>query len=257
MGKRGMCIARLNKDGELYAESFARVTSISLDPIEKKPLRHFHPGSLILSLGSYGCNFRCDFCQNHEISMGEAQWQAIQPEEVAALSLRYASEGNIGVAFTYNEPLIGYEYVRECAALIHGQGQKNVLVTNGFINPEPLEALLPLIDAMNIDLKGFTAQFYKDIRGKLEAVKATIAAASHACHVEVTTLVIPGKNDSAAEMESLAKWISSVDQGVPLHITRFFPRHRMSALPPTPLSTLLALTDIAKKHLPYVHLGNC
>lgn len=257
MGKRGMCIARLNREGKLYAESFGRITSISLDPIEKKPLLHFHPGSRILSLGRYGCNFRCSFCQNHEISMREAQWKFIAPEEVAALSLQYAPKGNIGVAFTYNEPLIGYEYVRECAALIRGQNQRNVLVTNGFINQKPLKALLPLFDAMNIDLKGFSSRFYKELQGELDVVKKTIAAAAQACHVEVTALVIPGKNDGTEEMESLAKWLSRVDKTIPLHVTRFFPQYKMSDLMPTPLSTLRALADIAKGYLQYVHLGNC
>ena len=189
--------------------------------------------------------------------MGEAPWQAAAPAEVAALSLQYASSGNVGAAFTYNEPLIGYEFVRECAALIREQGQKNVLVTNGFINPKPLQALLPLIDAMNIDLKGFTSRFYQDVRGELEAVKETIAAAARICHVEVSALVIPGKNDGAEEMESMAKWLSGVDQAIPLHIARFFPNYRMSGAAPTPLCTLRALADIAKGHLQYVHLGNC
>lgn len=256
-GERGFCTARANRNDKLIAESFGRLTSISLDPIEKKPLLHFHPGSMILSLGSYGCNFRCAFCQNHTISTQEAQWRAITPEEVAALSRRHTSQGNIGVAFTYNEPLVGYEFVRACASLIHGQDQQNVLVTNGFINPEPLKALLPFIDAMNIDLKAFNPHFYKNISGELEAVKANIAIAAQTCHIEVTTLIIPGENDHAEEIASLAEWLSSVDKAIPLHITRFFPRHKMSASIPTPLSTLRSLADTAKKHLQYVYLGNC
>ena len=256
-GKHGFCIARTNQNGVLIAESFGRVTSISLDPIEKKPFRHFHPGSTILSLGSYGCNFRCSFCQNHEISMQVAKWRSMKPEEVAALSFQYASQGNIGAAFTYNEPLIGYEFVRECASLIKGQGQHSVLVTNGFVNTGPLIALLPLISAVNIDLKAFSSQFYKNIMGKLEVVKATIAIAAQTCHVEVTTLIIPGKNDSSEEMRSLAEWLSSVDAAIPLHITRFLPRYKMSALNPTPLSTLHSLSGIAGKYLQYVYTGNC
>ena len=256
-GQRGFCLARANRGGELVAESFGRVTSMALDPIEKKPLRHFCPGSLILSLGSYGCNFRCAFCQNHAISTREAPWQSVPPEEVAALSLRRAPEGNIGVAFTYNEPLIGYEFVRECAGLIRAQGQRNVLVTNGFLNPEPFRALLPLIDAMNIDLKGFTSRFYEDVHGGLEAVKAAIAAAAQACHVEVTTLIIPGKNDRAEEMESLTEWLAGIDRAIPLHITRFFPRHKMSGTPPTPVAALRLLAGVAEKRLQHVYVGNC
>ena len=256
-GQRGFCIARANRNGKLVAESFGRLTSISLDPIEKKPFRHFHPGRMILSLGSYGCNFRCDFCQNHEISMREAHWRIITPEEVATLSHRYVPQGNIGVAFTYNEPLIGYEFVRECAFLIHRQGQQNVLVSNGYINPEPLMALLPFIDAMNIDLKAFTPQFYKKVDGELEIVKAAIAIAAQTCHIEITTMVIPGINDSADEMESLAEWLSSINKAIPLHIARFYPRYKMSSTTPTSLSILRSLANIAAKHLLYVYLGNC
>ncbi len=256
-GKKGRCLARVNKDGELYAQSFGRITSIALDPIEKKPLLHFFPGSTILSLGSYGCNFRCAFCQNHEISMGEAQWKSMEPANVAALSLDLRARGNIGVAYTYNEPLIAFEFLQACAALIHRQGQKNVLVTNGFVNPEPFHALLPAIDAMNIDLKSFSPLFYGELGGDPETVKGTIAAAAKACHVEVTTLVVPGKNDSLQEMEALAAWLGQIDRTIPLHITRFFPRYQMVDASATPLETLHTLAQVAKEHLQTVHLGNC
>lgn len=255
--KSGRCLARRNKDGELYAESFGRITSVALDPIEKKPLHHFFPGSKILSLGSYGCNFHCAFCQNHEISMRAAEFRSMEPSDVAALSLDLRSQGNIGVAYTYNEPLISFEFVQECATLLHRQGQKNVLVTNGFINPEPLLALLPLIDAMNIDLKSFSPLFYQELGGNPETVKATIAAAAKACHVEVTTLVVPGKNDTVQEMEALAAWLGQIDRTITLHLSRFFPRYQMTDLPATPLETLHTLAQTAKKHLQNVHLGNC
>ena len=256
-GKYGACAARVNKDGEFYAAAYGRVTALALDPIEKKPLRRFHPGSMILSLGSYGCNFHCQFCQNHSISMGEAPWRDMTPEEVAALSLEFAPRGNIGLSYTYNEPLIGYEFVKDCAVLIREQGQKNVLVTNGFINTEPLLELLPIIDAMNIDIKCFTADYYKALGGDLDSVKATVETVTGACHVEVTTLIIPGKNDSAGEMESLAKWLAGIDRDITLHITRFFPQYKMLDAQPTPLATLNAVADAAKKHLRHVHLGNC
>jgi len=256
-GKRGLCLARINTDGAFYAEGFGRITSIALDPIGKKPLLHFHPGSLVLSLGSYGCNFRCAYCQNHGISTKEARWQALSPEQAAALSLEHAPRGNIGLAYTYNEPLVGYEYVRECAALIRGQNQLNVLVTNGYVNPEPLGALLPYIDAVNIDLKGFSHRFYQEIGGSLEPVKAAISACARACHVEVSALIVPGKNDGEEEMESMAKWLSCIDSAIPLHIARFFPRYKMGSLSPTPIQTLRSLSVIAEKHLQYVHLGNC
>jgi pyruvate formate lyase activating enzyme len=188
--------------------------------------------------------------------MEEAPWQALAPEEAAALSLQYAPRGNIGLAYTYNEPLIGYEFVRACAELVQGQKQENVLVTNGLIRPEPLKALLPLISAMNIDLKGFTPQFYRDIGGQLEAVQATIAAAAQACHVEVTTLIIPGQNDSPQEMDAMAAWLKGISPGIPLHITRFFPRYKMRDSLPTPPETLRRLAEIAGRHLRHVHLGN-
>lgn len=256
-GCAGICGVRRNEGGVLYAESNGRVTSLALDPIEKKPLYRFFPGSMILSLGGYGCNFRCGFCQNHEISMKRAEYREMTPEALAALSLELEENGNIGVAYTYNEPLIAYEFVRDSAVKIRGQNQKNVLVTNGFICAEPLNALLPVIDAMNIDLKSFSPDFYKQIGGSLEPVKKTIETAAKACHVEVTTLVIPGKNDSPEEIESLASWLSGVSPEIPLHLSRFFPRYKMTELAHTPLETMLALEKISKKHLKYVFLGNC
>lgn len=256
-GYAGYCGIRRAKYGRLWAESYGRITSIALDPIEKKPLKRFHPDSMILSLGSYGCNFSCPFCQNHEISMGKPDYREMPPEEVAALSLELANCGNIGAAYTYNEPLITYEFVRDCAALIRAQGQKNVLVTNGFINPEPLIELLPLIDAMNVDLKSFSSDFYSGIGGVLERVKDVIALAAKVCHVEVTTLVIPDENDSPEEISALAAWLSQLGTGIPLHLSRFFPRYKLLDKPPTPISTMRVLEKNAKKHLDYVYLGNC
>ncbi|MCL2816751.1 MAG: radical SAM protein, partial [Oscillospiraceae bacterium] len=188
-GKTGICGVRRNIDGKLTPESYGKITALALDPIEKKPLYHFYPGSKILSLGGYGCNFKCGFCQNHHISMdSNAPYQIISPEEIAAHSAELSSKNNIGVAYTYNEPLINYEFVYDCAKLIVGQNQKNVLVTNGYICEEPLLELLPFIDAMNIDLKSINHDFYKKISGGLDTVKNTVKAASKACHIEVTTL---------------------------------------------------------------------
>jgi len=239
------------------AESYGRITSMALDPIEKKPLARFHPGSRILSLGSYGCNFRCGFCQNHEISMEEAGYRKLSPGQVSAASGELAAEDNIGVAYTYNEPLIGYEFVRDCAALIAAQGQKNVLVTNGFVCREPLVELLPLIHAMNIDLKSFTPAFYEEIGGKLEDVQCTIRHAASCCHVEVTTLIIPGKNDSVQEMGELSRWLAGIDKDIPLHISRFFPAHKLRDIPPTPVETIYRLVGTARESLRYVYPGNC
>ncbi len=158
-GQTGLCRARGNRSGTIIPLNYGKLTSLALDPIEKKPLRRFHPGSRILSVGSFGCNLRCPFCQNHEISMagdGEVQTAEISPEQLADQAVELQNRGNIGVAYTYNEPLVGYEYVRDCAALLHERGMVNVLVTNGTIEDAPLRSLLPLIDAANIDLKGFT-----------------------------------------------------------------------------------------------------
>lgn len=254
-GKTGLCSARRNTGGMLMAESWARVTSLALDPIEKKPLRRFHPGCGILSAGSYGCNLRCPFCQNHSISTGEAEWRRLLPAELAAASLSLAGQNNIGVAFTYNEPLTGYEYVLDTAKLLRAQGQKVVLVTNGYIREEPLRELLPLVDAMNIDLKGFRANAYDWLGGKTEPVKQVIQLAAGFCHVEVTSLIVPGRNDSPGEMEDLAAWLASIRKDIPLHVSRYFPRHRMDA-PATPVETICGLAKLADKRLKYVYTGN-
>lgn len=260
-GQRGCCGARVNRNGKVICDSYGWLTSIALDPIEKKPLRRFHPGAKILSVGSYGCNLHCPFCQNHEISMTgrqESNMVSVMPSALAEKAAELADAGNIGLAFTYNEPLISYEYVRDCAKLIRENGMANVVVTNGFINEKPLRELLPLIDAMNIDLKSFTEEFYRRIGGGLDNVKRSIQLAHEAgCHVEVTTLVIPGENDSPQEMERLSNWLAGVSPKIPLHISRFFPRYKMADKPPTPVETVYSLAEIARKKLRYVYEGNC
>jgi len=261
-GQAGFCRARENREGKVICASYGKLISAALDPIEKKPLSRFMPGGKILSVGSYGCNLRCPFCQNHRISMsGSEILTAItamdaSPEELAQKASELADSGNIGVAYTYNEPLIGYEFVYDCSLEIRKSGLKNVLVTNGYICEEPLKKLLPYIDAMNIDLKGFSESFYKKLDGDLETVKRTIAAASEQCHVEVATLIIPGENDSAAEMEQLSSWLSSLSPNIPLHISRFFPQYKWNHLSPTPADTIYSLVDIAAKKLRYVYTGN-
>lgn len=256
-GSRGLCGVRRNRDGMLLAESYGKVTAMALDPIEKKPLARFCPGSKILSLGSYGCNFRCGFCQNHEISMKKADHRELSAEQVAAVAKELAGRGNIGVAYTYNEPVISYEFVRDCAALIAAQRQKNVLVTNGFVCPEPMAELLPLIHAMNIDLKSDSPAFYEAIGGRLEDVKCTIRLAASRCHVEVTTLIIPGKNDDLQEMRTLSRWLAGIDADIPLHISRFFPAYKLPDIPATPVETIRRLVAAARENLRYVYPGNC
>ena len=259
-GQTGFCRARACQDGAIVPLNYGKLTSLALDPIEKKPLRRFHPGSQILSVGSFGCNLRCPFCQNHEISMsgdGEIETVELSPEALADKALELRRLGNIGVAYTYNEPLIAYEYVRDCAALVHERGMVNVLVTNGTIEEGPWRALLPQIDAVNIDLKGFAPELYQRLGGDLETVKRSIALAAEYCHVEVTTLLVPGENDSEEEIRALAQWLASVNQDIPLHLSRFFPHYRMLDKPATPVERVYHLADAARKYLPFVYTGNC
>jgi pyruvate formate lyase activating enzyme len=258
-GHTGFCGARGNIDGNITAVNYGRITSIALDPIEKKPLHRFLPGSTILSVGSFGCNLRCPFCQNCDISMADskaAETYDMTPEQLVDKALALRPKGNIGIAYTYNEPLIGYEFVYDCAGLAHKNGLKNVLVTNGYICEKPLREILPFIDAMNIDLKGFTEAFYKKLSGDLETVKRSIALSAKSSHVEVTTLVIPGENDSADEMAALSGWLATISPDIPLHLSRFFPRFKYKDKSPTPPETLYTLREIALQHLKYVYLGN-
>ena len=258
-GSFGRCRARKNEGGKIICANYGKLTSIALDPIEKKPLAFFHPGSMILSVGSYGCNLSCPFCQNYEIAAaGESDFRRlyeVSPQELCSLAKRETARGNIGVAFTYNEALAGYEYVRDSARLVHEAGMLNVLVTNGTAELPVLEELLPYIDAMNIDLKGFRPEIYRQLGGDLETVKAFITRAAQDCHVELTSLIVPGMNDDPADMEKEAEWIAQIDPRIPLHITRYFPRYKMHERP-TDISVLRHLKKIAEKRLERVRLGN-
>lgn len=259
-GHVGLCKGRMNKDGKIISENYGKLTGMALDPIEKKPLYHFHPGSKILSVGSYGCNLNCPFCQNCDISMvgaGEIETGEITCEELVEKALLYQDRGNIGIAYTYNEPLIGYEFVRDCAGLAKKKGLMNVVVTNGYICEEPLKELLPVIDAFNIDLKGFTEEYYHKLRGDLATVQRSIELAADKCHVEITTLIVPGENDSEEEMEALSGWIAGINPEIPLHISRFFPRWQMQDRNATPVEQVYHLAQIARGYLRNVHEGNC
>ena len=261
-GQLGLCGARKRQGDKTISINYGKITSMALDPIEKKPLRMFHPGSLVLSVGSFGCNLSCPFCQNHEISMQRGGCTGalyLSPEELAAKALAYhRHSGNIGLAFTYNEPLVGWEYVRDSARLVKNYGMQNILVTNGSATLETLGQILPYIDAMNIDLKGFQESYYQRLGGDLDTVKSFIVHAAPACHVELTTLIVPGENDSEAEMEAEAKWIASaVGRHIPLHVTRFFPRYQMNDRAATEVAKVNRLADIACRHLAYVWTGNC
>lgn len=259
-GQTGLCRARKNEDGKIVCGNYGQITSLALDPIEKKPLNMFCPGSMVLSVGSFGCNLRCPFCQNHEISMaGEKEAGAvyISPEALAQKALELKAAGNIGAAFTYNEPLVGWEYVRDAARLIRKMGMANVLVTNGTASLEVLEEILPYTDAMNIDLKAFRGETYRKFGGDLETVKAFITRAAEGCHVELTTLIVPGENDDAEEMSEEARWIASVRKDIPLHVTRFFPRYHLTDRDATDVEAVYRLAEIAGRYLEYVFVGNC
>lgn len=257
-GSFGLCGSRKNEGGVLKAWGYGIVSSAALDPIEKKPLKKFLPGGMIFSIGGYGCNLKCAFCQNHSISTKKPDLSKdkLTPDDLADIASRLVSSGNVGVAYTYNEPLINIEYVSDCAARVKERGLSNVLVTNGYVNAEPLWDLLPLIDALNIDLKSFNDSFYREIGGSLSEVLGTIESAAQATHVEITTLIIPGLNDGEDEMDSLASFIRGVDRAIPLHLTRFAPKHKLTDVPPTPKDTILRLAEIAKNKLDYVYVGN-
>lgn len=273
-GQRGLCGARKNEDGKIVCENYGQITSLALDPIEKKPLKRFRRGSFILSVGSYGCNLRCPFCQNHEISMAlkkndtvkdcsreSVETVYVPPQALAEQAARYRATGNIGVAFTYNEPLVGWEYVRDTAKLVKEYGMDNVLVTNGTASCEVLEEILPYVDAMNIDLKSFREETYRKFGGDLYTVRKFIARAAVSCHVELTTLIVPGENDDVREMEEEARWIASVEKSagkkIPLHVTRFFPQYRMTDRKATEVELVYRLADTAGGYLEYVFVGNC
>lgn len=261
-GAVGRCRARVARDGVVVSLNYGLATSRALDPIEKKPLARFHPGSTVLSVGSFGCNLSCPFCQNASIAQAgehEVRWRRIEPGELVEQALRLADRGCIGIAYTYNEPLVGFEFVRDCARLAHEAGLLNVVVSNGMICDEPLEELVPLIDAANIDLKGFSQDFYDLVGGEYLTVRRTIErlAAAPSCHLEVTTLVIPGLNDDVGQIADAARWLASLHPAITYHLTRFFPQHLMADRPPTPISTLREAADAARRYLRDVRLGNC
>ena len=258
-GQLGFCRARINRKGYIVCENYGRVTSIALDPVEKKPLRHFHPGAKVLSIGSYGCNMDCGYCQNCEIARADGEsirWEAVLPEELASLAAAYRSQGNIGLAFTYNEPLVGYEFVLDCAKLIQARGLVTALVSNGMIEQKHWDELIPWIDAANIDLKAFTQAGYSALGGDLDTVKNTIARAQGKMHLELTTLIVPGFNDNETEIQRECEWIASLSPEIPLHLSRFFPRHRMQNVDATPIETIENLARTARKYLSFVYIGN-
>ena len=259
----GACKARSNENGRVIPSAYGRVTSLAIDPVEKKPLARWKPGSTVLSLGGYGCNLRCAWCQNHTISQvgeGEVGWRQVLPEELIALAVQAREQDGrmAGVAYTYNEPLVCWEYVRDAGGLVHEAGFANVLVTAGCVDELVVRELAPLLDAANIDLKSFRPETYRRLGGDLPTVQHTIELLANVptCHVEVTTLVVPGVNDSDEEMDALSAWLASVDPDMTLHVTRFHPAWRMRDRGPTPVKTMHRLAKVARGNLDHVCLGN-
>lgn len=258
-GQTGPCGTRANRQGRMAPLHYGRIVSLGIDPIEKKPLYHFHPGRPILSTAAPGCNLHCLFCQNWSISQERDQpTEQASPDQLAAAAGR---AGSLGLAYTYSEPLVWFEFVRDTSRAVRAAGLKNVLVTNGFLNPGPLAELLPLIDAANIDLKSMDDRFYRKIcKARLEPVLAAIRQFLAAgVHVELTNLVIPGHNDTDAQLERLVDFTAGLEAefqvAVPLHFSAYRPAWKLTA-PPTPRATLLRARELARRRLAWVYLGN-
>lgn len=258
-GKRGKCRVRLNVDGVLYSVNYGKAGGFAMDPIEKKPLYNFYPGTYVLSAGAKGCNLRCEFCQNWQLAHGEHEEVDITPMGMVNAAEKYSAYYDvIGLAYTYSEPFMWYEFVLDTSRLARQSGLKNVMVTNGFVNEGPLKEILPHMDAMNIDVKAFTNEFYERIaHGALDPVlKTAERAKAFGCHVEITTLLIPGLNDSQEEIEQLVEWVSgTLGRDTPLHFSRYFPNYKFD-LAPTPVDVLTKAREIARSKLDYVYLGN-
>ncbi|PKK84554.1 MAG: AmmeMemoRadiSam system radical SAM enzyme [candidate division Zixibacteria bacterium HGW-Zixibacteria-1] len=253
-GKIGICGSRFNSNGKLMTDNFGELVSACYDPVEKKPLYHFHPGKAIFSTGPNGCNLNCSNCQNWEISQGHVPTRFVAPPDLVNLAGR---NGSIGIAYTYTEPLIWFEYIREAGKLIKDAGLKNVLVTNGYINEKPLMELLPLIDAANVDLKSMSPDFYKRIcKGKLQPVLDNIKHFHEAgVKIEITNLVITGLNDSDHDFEAISDFVASVSTHIPLHFSAYYPTYKMNN-PPTSVQKLMRAYEISSKKLDFVYLGN-
>ncbi|MEK6795048.1 MAG: AmmeMemoRadiSam system radical SAM enzyme [Spirochaetota bacterium] len=251
-GGRGICNVRGAEDGHIVTYNYGEISSMAVDPIEKKPLYHFHPGEEILSLGSIGCNLRCPFCQNHRISQ-----EPFPKTEYLSVDdlVRTATPPTRMVAFTYAEPVVWYEYVYDAAQALHVRGIKTVLVTNGYINEGPLLKLLPFIDAMNIDLKGDDAFYANTAKGNADDVRRTIALAAKRCHVEVTTLIVTALNDSITVIDGIASFLASIRPTIPLHLSAYHPSYRYAETA-TGDAVLLSMARRAKEHLHYVYIGN-
>lgn len=254
---RGVCKAKEIANDKIRSVNYGQVTSIALDPIEKKPLKRFMPGSMILSIGSWGCNMFCPWCQNDSISRGIASYREYSPEDVVSIAIDQKKNGNVGIAYTYNEALVASDFIIDTATLAQKASLKNVLVTNGMANPDVFDEVASYMDAMNIDLKIINADKYKSIGGDYETILGNIKSAAKKCHVELTTLIVPGFNDSVEEMKLEAELIAGISDEIPLHVSRFYPAGNMKDAIPTSVELIYELRDIAAKSLRYVYTGNC
>lgn len=253
ISKVGKCGVRKNIDNKLFSLNYGKLSAINIDPIEKKPIYHFLEKTSTLSLGSYGCNLTCYYCQNYHISKEVPSTIERTPGEIVELALEYKLPS---ISYTYNEPTVFYEYVLEVAQLAKAKDLKNILVTNGYIEEEALKELLQYIDAINIDLKAFRNDVYKSFcGGELEPVKKSIQLASQYCHVEVTSLIVPEMNDDLHQLSELFQWLASLDRKIPLHLSRYYPRYKYHK-PPTDIGFMEEVKHEAKKYLLNVHLGN-
>ncbi|NLP38067.1 MAG: AmmeMemoRadiSam system radical SAM enzyme [Firmicutes bacterium] len=251
----GICGVRRAVEGKLYTLNYGVCAAMALDPIEKKPLYHYYPGSKVFSIGTVGCNLDCDFCQNWQLVRAKKRDGGITPRRL--LETLFAEiEEPFGIAYTYSEPGVWYEFVLETAKLARGKGLKNILVTNGFLNLPPLQELLEVIDAFNIDVKAFSDEFYRRLcGGRLQPVLKYVEAAAARRHVELTYLVVPGFNDSEEEMERFANWVAGINPYLPVHLSRYYPQHRFTAAP-TPVMTMEKLYQVAQQKLAHVYVGN-
>jgi pyruvate formate lyase activating enzyme len=260
MGERGKCGVRKNINGKLIAESYGIISSVHLDPIEKKPLYHYYPGSSILSIGSVGCNLSCSFCQNCDISQtttDDYPWLSQHTvEQVMSYNDKYSD--NLGIAYTYNEPTVYFEFMMDMAVEVKKQGLKNVMISNGYVAKKPLDQILELIDAFNIDLKAFNNQFYKEFTdARLTPVTENLKRIRKSGkHLEITNLIIPTLNDDVHEFEEMIKWIyNELGSDTIIHLSKYFPAYQLQ-YPPTPSETIANLFDISKQYLPYTYTGN-
>lgn len=252
-GKTGICQVRENIGGTLFSLNYGKISSLHLDPVEKKPLQRFMPGTFTLSMGSFGCNMRCPWCQNYTISKGKPSTQDMTPREIVEIALEndYPS-----ISYTYNEPTVYYEFMLDTAKLAREKGIKNIMVTNGFINEGPLRELLKYIDAMNIDLKTYNDKNYKKFCGAdLESVKKVIEISSRACHVEITALMVTGVNDNIHELLQMIKWVASINAEIPFHLSRYYPMYKYFE-PETDRDRIFEAESMAREYLKYVYTGN-